>query len=164
MSKLFELNSQLETLLAMLEVDPETGEINAENPEVIYTQIEMLTNEREELIEYLVKKYKDVGFLSKSVDDQIADLKKQKERLARKQDSLLRVIDRECAGQKKDYGFGTVNYRRSVSTVIRDETACYGFLNKWYPDCIKTETKTSIRKDELKKLMKGDVVVPGASL
>lgn len=165
MSKLFEIKNQLDSLLSMLEVDPETGEIVAENPEMVFTQIEMLSAEKEEIIEYLVRKFKDTGFLAKSVDDQIADLKKQKERLQRKQDSLLRVIDRECNGEKKDYGFATVNYRKSKTTIIDDETACYGFLHTYYPDCIKTETKTSIRKDELKKLIdKESVIVPGARI
>ena len=165
MGKLFEIKNQLDTLLAMLEVDEETGEIKCEDPEMVYAQIEMLTVEKEEIVEYCVRKYKDTGFLEKSVDDQIADLKKQTDRLKKKQEGLLRVIDRECNGEKKDYGFATVNYRKSetVEYINGEDKATLDWLMMNKCDSAYTvKTETKVLKPEVKKLIKNGVDVPGA--
>lgn len=164
MSKLFEIKNQLDSLLAMLEVDPETGEVGCDNPEMVFTQIDMLTQEKDEIIRYLCEVYKEKKFLEKTVDDKIDDLRKQKDRLKRKQESLLRVIDRECNGEKKDYGFATVNYRKASSTVIDDEDTCLKFVQKnGFNTCYKVKTETKLDKAELKKLMANEYV-PGAHI
>ena len=52
--KLYEVNQQLEDLILQLEPDPETGEIPANEDEII-AQINALAMKREDILQYLAK-------------------------------------------------------------------------------------------------------------
>ena len=52
--KLYEVNQQIEDLLTQLEPDPETGEIPANEDEII-AQINALALKREDILQYLAK-------------------------------------------------------------------------------------------------------------
>ena len=52
--KLYEVNQQIEALLYQLEPDPETGEIPANEDEII-AQINALAMRRDDILQYLAK-------------------------------------------------------------------------------------------------------------
>lgn len=53
-----------------------------------------------------------------SIEQQIMALQMEK-----KDDRLMKIIDRECAGEKTDLGIAVVSYRKSESLEITDAAA-----------------------------------------
>ena len=162
MSSLYEINRQIDDLLGMI-IDPETGEI-VEGSDDKFFLLETLTGKRDEIIEYLVKKCKNTQYLASSVDEQIKDLQKHKDRLKKQYDGLVKVIDRECQGKKQDFGFAVVSYRKSSSVVLDDEETVKDWCEQNGQDqAVKVKTTISLDKTELKKIMMSEFV-PGAHI
>lgn len=162
MAKLYELNKQIEEILANI-IDPETGEI-MEGTDDKFFLLETLTDKRDEIIEYLVRKCKKTQYLASSVDEQIKDLQKHKDRLKKQYDGLVKVIDRECQGKKQDFGFAVVSYRKSSSVILDDEETVKDWCEKNGQDqIVKVKTTTTLDKTELKKVMMNEFV-PGAHI
>ena len=94
--KLYEINHQLEELLLALEPDPETGETQADEDEII-NQVHSLAMERMDILRYLAKLV-----LNNRAD--VAALKQEEKRLQTRrrqmeshQSRLIALLDREVA-------------------------------------------------------------------
>ena len=75
----------------------------------------------------------------------------------------MRIIDRECAGEKTDLGIAVVSYRRSEPLEITDASAALKWLREnEHPECIKTSYE--VKKIETKALVKKGTAVPGTAL
>ena len=72
--KLYEVNQQLEDLILQLEPDPETGEIPANEDEII-AQINALAMKREDILQYLAK-------LILNIRASVTGMKAEEDRLA----------------------------------------------------------------------------------
>ena len=161
--KLYEINEAIETLLAALTVDPETGEVPADADDVI-AQLDALSMERTAVLEYLAKEVLNLRADQAAVKAEESRLKERRERMERREESIMNVLDRECAGRKTDLGVATVQYRTSEATEITDEAGARTWLmDEGYDDCLKY-AEPAIDKAALKKLIKSGVEVPGAAV
>jgi hypothetical protein len=159
--KLYEINEAVETLLAALTVDPETGEVPADADEVI-AQLDALAMEKRAVLEYLAKVVLNLRADQAAVKAEEARLKERRERMERREASVMAILDRECAGEKTDLGVATVSYRASEATEITSEADARTWLmSEGYDDCLKY-AEPAINKAALKKLIKSGVAVPGA--
>lgn len=159
--KLYEINEAVETLLSALTVDPETGEVPADADEVI-AQLDALAMEKRAVLEYLAKVVLNLRADQAAVKAEEARLKERRERMERREASVMAILDRECAGEKTDLGVATVSYRASEATEITSEADARTWLmSEGYDDCLKYAEPT-INKTALKKLIKSGVSVPGA--
>ena len=161
--KLYEINAELEQALEQLDFDWETGEIGENYDDELFQRVQKLAIERQELLQYLAKVALNYKAEAAAIKEEEARLKKRRDVLDNKYESLVNVLDRECAGQKTDLGVATVKYRKSVSTEIGDEKKCLewlqakGYDNAW--SIPKPEAK--IDKNELKKIHKTEAEIPG---
>jgi hypothetical protein len=161
--KLYEINEAIETLLSALTVDPETGEVPADVDDVI-AQLDALSMERTAVLEYLAKEVLNLRADQAAVKAEEQRLKERRERMERREASIMGVLDRECAGQKTDLGVATVSYRTSEATEVTDEgRALLWLFENGYDRVLKSHDPT-IDKTELKKLIKSGVSVPGAEV
>lgn len=161
--KLYEINESIETLLAALTVDPETGEIPADVDDVI-AQIDALSMKRTAVLEYLAKEVLNLRADQAAVKAEEARLKERRERMEKREAAIIGVLDRECAGQKTDLGVATVSYRTSEATEITSEAeARTWLLAEGHDECLKFMEPT-INKTALKTLIKSGAKVPGAEV
>ena len=101
--KLYEVNQQLEELLIQLEPDPETGEIPA-NEEEILEKINTLALKREDILQYLAKLSLNTKAAVQSMKAEEKRLHDRRVRMEQRQEHLIAILDRECGGQKTDLG------------------------------------------------------------
>ena len=161
--KLYELNDAIETLLSALMVDPETGEIPVDVDDIV-EQLDKLSMERTAVLEYLAKEVLNIRADQAAIKAEEARLKERRERMERRETSIMNVLDRECKGQKMDLGVATISYRPSEATEITSEAdARTWLLAEGHEDCLKWE-EPKINKTALKALIKSGVTVPGAEV
>ena len=108
--KLYEVNQQIEDLLARLEPDPETGEIPPNEDELI-AQINALALKREDILTYLAKVAINTKATVQGLKAEEKRLKDRRQRMEQKQERLITILDRECGGEKTDLGIATLYYR-----------------------------------------------------
>lgn len=161
--KLYEINEQIEALTDQIVIDPETGEVSADT-EAIIEQVEALHMERKEVLEYLAKVILNLRADQAAVKAEEARLKERRERMAKREASLMNVLDRECAGQKTDLGVATISYRPSETTEVTDYRKTWMWLAENHHDDCLTLSDPTINKTALKRLIKSGVSVPGAEL
>lgn len=161
--KLYEINDAIESLLAALTVDPETGEVPADVDDVI-AQLDALSMERTAVLEYLAKEVLNLRAGQAAVKAEESRLKERRERMERREASIMGVLDRECAGQKTDLVVATVSYRTSEATEVTSEADARTWLMaEGHEDCLKF-FDPEINKTALKALIKSGVSVPGAAV
>ena len=149
--KLYEVNQQIEDLLNQLEPDPETGEIPANEDEII-VQIKALALKREDILQFLAK-------LAINTKATVQSMKAEEKRL---NDRRKAILDRECGGEKTDLGIATLCYRKSSRVEITDEDAAFKWLKETgHDDCYRIP-KPEISKLYIGKLLDAGNKVPGA--
>lgn len=154
---LWQINAEIENLLSTM-VDEETGEIDEE----AVAALEQLDLDRSEKIE-------NIACYIKSLNAYAASLKAEKDALASRQKSAENKADRlksylqaSLNGEKYRSAKADISYRTSTKCVI-DEEQCKQWLeNNNHSECVKYEA--SVRKDEVKKLLKDGINVQGAYL
>ncbi len=160
--KLYEVNQSIEEIFEEL-LDPETGEI-LNDSETMWQQLEELQMERKRILEYLAKLVMNLRSDQAELKTEEQRLKKRRESIARKEERILSVLDRECAGKKTDLGIATVNYRATESVSVLDvERAVKWLKRKKYADCYRIPLP-EVAKTEVKKLLKSGIKVPGVDL
>lgn len=161
--KLYEVNRTIEELLLQLEPDPETGEVLVEVDEVI-AQLEGLEMERSRILQYIAKLILNTRSDVASLKEEEKRLKDRRTVLERKEERLMSIMDRECAGQKTDCGVATMYYRKTDRVEIDDGTVAINYLTEHgYDHCVKVPAP-EISKSEVKKLLKSGEEIPGAAL
>ena len=164
--KLYEINEAMDALLDSLTVDPETGEVPVDADEII-AQIDELSMERQNVLEYLAKKVLNLRADGEAVKAELERLKERKESIDRHIKSIMNVLDRECGGEKTDLGVATISYRKSEVTEVQDEVETVQYLLSFpeFKDAVTvTEPKYSVNKPELKKLLKAGKEIPGCTI
>ena len=94
--KLYEVNQQLEDLILQLEPDPETGEIPANEDEII-AQINALAMKREDILQYLAKLALDAKATVQSLKAEEKRLKERRQPLCYRKTSHVEITDKGAA-------------------------------------------------------------------
>ena len=161
--KLYEINAEISTLLMLLEPDPETGEIPANEDEII-RRIHELAMQRTDILQYLAKEALNLRAEAAALKAEEERLRKRREALAAKEERLLRVLDRECDGKTTDLGVATLSYRRTSRLEVADEARAVAWLKRHkFTDAFKIPAPT-VYKTEVRKLLSAGQKVPGCSV
>ncbi len=161
--KLYEVNRQLEELIFQLEPDPETGEIPANEDEII-AQIHALALKREDILCFLAKLALNCRAEAAALKTEEARLKKRQESLEAKDKRLIRILDRECGGETTDLGVATLRYRKTTKVEVTDETRAVNWLKRHkFTDAFRIPAPT-VYKTEVRKLMGEGQKVPGCTV
>lgn len=160
--KLYEVNAAIQELLLMLEPDPETGEVAATDD--IIEQLGHLEMERSAILEYLAKVVLDTRAGVDALKNEERRLKERRQALERKDERLMQILDRECAGQKTDCGVATICYRKTTRVEVSDDQTSITWLKEnGYDSCYK-QPAPEVSKSEVKKLLQAGTDVPGIAL
>jgi len=160
--KLYEVNVAIQELLLMLEPDPETGEVAATDD--VIEQLGHLEMERSAILEYLAKVVLDTRAGVDALKAEERRLKERRQALERKDERLMQILDRECAGQKTDCGVATICYRKTTRVEVSDDQSAITWLKEnGYDSCYK-QPAPEVSKSEVKKLLQSGTDVPGIAL
>ena len=158
--KLYEVNQQIEDLMMQLEPDPETGEIPANEDEVI-EKINALALKREDILQYLAKMALSTKATALGMKEEEKRLHNRRRCMDARHDRLMSVLDRECDGEKTDLGVATLCYRNASHVEFSDENAAYEWLKaNGHHDCYKIP-KPELSKAFIGKLLDAGKKVPG---
>lgn len=161
--KLYEINAQIESLMMAIEPDPETGEIPFNIDEII-DQINALVIKREEILQYLAKMVLNVRSDVGALKTEEKRLKERREALEKKEERILKILDRECNGESADLGVATFKYRTSKSLEVKDEKKAINWLKRHkYSSAIKVVAPT-VLKMEVRKIISAGNDVPGCEI
>lgn len=159
--KLYEVNQAIEGIFELL-VDPETGELLPD--ENLLMQLDALQMERSRILEYLAKLVLNTRAQMSALKEEEKRLKERRASLERKDDRLMAILDRECAGQKTDCGVATVCYRKTTRVEVGDDAAAVSWLmENGHNNCYKVSAP-ELSKSEVKKLLVTGTEVPGVAL
>ena len=159
--KLYEVNQAIEGIFELL-VDPETGELLPD--ENLLMQLDALQMERSRILEYLAKLVLNTRSQMTALKEEEKRLKERRAALERKDDRLMAILDRECAGQKTDCGVATICYRKTTRVEVGDdETAVSWLMANGHNNCYKVPAP-ELSKSEIKKLLATGTEVPGVAL
>ena len=149
--KLYEVDQAIQSLLSQLEPDPETGEIPME-ADVILTELNGLQMERSRILEYLAKLTLNARAEAAALKDEEKRLRDRRASLDRRDERLMGILDRECAGEKTDCGVATVSYRKTTRVEVADSEKAVRWLKRnKYLDCYRVPAP-EVAKAEVKKL------------
>ena len=158
--KLYEINLQLQQLLDELVFDPETGEIG-EDMGTVLAQIDALQLQRMDVLEYLAKCVLNYRSDAAALKAEEQRLKERRQRIERKEDRLLQILDRECAGEKTDLGVATLNYRKTTRVDVQDAKAAIRWLTEnGHPDCCRIPDP-EVSTSDVGRLLKAGMEIPG---
>lgn len=166
MGKLYEVNTEIDELLAQLEqeFDPETGEILGDRTGEILDRLHELEKEKGRILEWVAKEVLNARASVTAIKEEEERLAARKKSLERKDERLMKILDRECGGIKTDLGFAVVSYRKTETTNILDaDTALTWLAKNNHEECIRIK-QPEISKTEAKKLIKSGVEIPGIEL
>ncbi|NLV84130.1 MAG: hypothetical protein GXY60_06170 [Spirochaetales bacterium] len=161
--KLYEINVSIAQLVDQLDVDTETGEVG-ENYDAVMDQIHALDMERTSILQYLAKIVLNIRAEAAMLKAEEQRLKERRDALTRKEDRLMKILDRECAGQKTPLGIATFSYRKTSHVEVADSEKAVKWLKRHkYLDCFRIPAP-EVAKTEVKKLINSGVSVPGCAV
>ena len=161
--KLYEINEEIMRLTDQLEIDTETGEI-IENTEGVLDQLNALEMDRQSILEYLAKLVLNLRAEAGALKTEEQRLKDRREALGRKEERLMRILDRECAGAKTPLGVATFSYRRTSHVEVTDSEKAVRWLKRHkLLDCFRVPAP-EVAKNEVKKLINAGTKVPGCAV
>ena len=147
-------------MLEALEPDPETGEIPANEDEII-AQINALALKREDILSYLAKLALDSKATVQAMKAEEKRLHDRRQMMENRQERLISILDRECGGKKTDLGVATLCYRKSSRVEVSDEKAAIDWLKKTgHHDCYR-QPDPEISRLYVGKLLDAGEQVPG---
>jgi|GEM_PF-343349 len=140
--------------------DPETGEILDEE---LYAELEALEMARPEKIENLALWIKDLQAFAADLKEEKLALAKRQGQVEAKAEKLRGWLMQFLHGEKPKSAKYQVRYNTTQAAVVTDEQAAIDWLwDNGYEEAVKVDT--SVKKDALKKILKGGADVPGACL
>ena len=161
--KLYEINQQIAELIDRLDIDYETGEIG-ENTEAVMAQINALDMERKSILQYLAKIVLNTRAEATMLKAEEARLKERRDALSRKEDRLMKILDRECAGEKTDLEIAVFSYRKTSHVEISDSEKAVRWLKRHkYADAFRVPAP-EVAKSAVKQLINKGVQVPGCAV
>lgn len=159
--KLYEVNQQIEDLLNRLEPDPETGEVPADEEEII-ERIKALSLKREDILSGIAKLALNAKAAAQAMKAEEKRLFDRRVRAEKRHERLISILDRECGGQKTDLGVATLCYRKTSRVEITDRSALIAWLQAGgHDDCYRVP-EPEISKLNVGRLLDASVPVDGA--
>ena len=149
MRPLYEINADLDALLDS--IDPETGEIDGD-------ALTALTMERQEKLEGMALKLKNLAAEAEMIKAEEKNLSDRRKAVERNRDSLKAYLMRSLDGETLKTAKVAISYRTSKSVEIDEDKF---FAN---PDMRYLRQITEINKDEIKRALTAGEEVPGAAL
>ncbi len=160
--KLYEVNAAIEEIFEQM-VDPETGEILSDS-ESLMAQLDSLQMERQRILEYLAMLVLNTRAEAAALKEEEARLKKRRDRLGKKEEQIMAILDRECGGEKTDLGIATLSYRRTSHVEVSDAEKAVRWLKRnKHTDCYRIPAP-EVAKAEVKKLINQGTKVPGCAV
>lgn len=161
--KLYEINAEILRLTDQIEFDEETGEILCDI-DAIYDAIGALQVEKKSILEYLAKIVLNLRAEAAAVKTEEQRLKERREKLSKKEELLMKILDRECAGEKTDLGVATFSYRKTSHVDVSDAAKAIRWLKRnKHLDCFRIPAP-EVAKTEVKKLINAGTKVPGCAV
>lgn len=161
--KLYEVNLAIQQVIDQIEFDPETGELLCDS-NVLFEQLNALQMEKKSILSYLAKVVLNLRSDASALKTEEERLKDRRKKLEAKEERLLSILDRECAGEKTDCGVATFSYRASTRVDISNPGTALNWLKEnGHDNCYKTP-EPEINKNDIKRLLKTGVTIPGADL
>lgn len=101
------------------------------------------------ILEYLAKLVLNIRAEIAAVKTEEQRLKARRDRLSKKEKRLMKVLDRECAGEKTDLGVATFSYRKTSHVDVSDvaKAVCWPKRNK-HLDCFRIPAPEVAKTDE----------------
>ena len=156
--KLYEINEEISRLTDTVLVDEETGEIIGDVEEFC-KQLDALQMEKKRVLEYLAKVVLNTRAESAALKSEEERLKARRDRLDKKAERVLAVIDREC-GEKTDLGVATLSYHSSTAVeVSNNKKAVYWLMINGHMNCCNMQ-EPKVAKTAVKELINSGVEVP----
>ena len=161
--KLYEVNAAIQQVVDRIGFDPDTGEIACDS-EDLFNQLNALQMERKSIMTYLAKLVLNLRSDAAALKTEEDRLKDRRKRTEKKEEYLLKILDRECAGEKTDLGIATFSYRASTKVdVFNSGAAVSWFKSNGHEDCFRTP-EPEVNKTNAKRLLKAGIDIPGMSL
>lgn len=149
MRPLYEINADLDALLDS--IDPETGEIDGD-------ALTALTMERQEKLEGMALKLKNLAAEAEMIKAEEKNLSDRRKTVERNRDSLKAYLMRSLDGETLKTAKVAISYRTSKSVEI-DEDKFFKFADFHY-----LRQTTEINKEAIKAALAAGEEVPGAAL
>lgn len=146
--KLYQINQAVMDLLNQC-VDDETGEYKPTPMQE--AELLQLGMEKDKVMQYLAEEVLNERSDQNAINNEIMRLNIKKEDSEKREQSLLKIIDREAMGENQDFGIAKFKYRVSHETVIDDEAKALSYLKANHPELVKIEE--SYNKSDIKKLI-----------
>ena len=119
---------------------------------------------RMDVLEYLAKCVLNYRSDITALKAEEQRLKERRQLIERKEEHLMQILDRECAGEKTDLGVATLNYRKTTRVVVQDAKAAIQWLTEnGHPDCCRIPDP-EVSKSDVGRLLKAGTEVPGVHL
>ena len=161
--KLYEINQEIERIMDGLIYDPETGEILQDAGDDL-AKLELLQMDRDRILEYLAKCVLNTRSDMTALKEEEARLRDRRKALEHKEERLMKILDRECCGQKTDLGVATLNYRKTSHLDVSDSARAIRWLKRnKYHNCYRVP-EPEVSKAEVKKLINAGIQVPGCEV
>ena len=161
--KLYEVNEEILRLTDQITVDEETGEISGD-VDAVCSQLEALQMERRSILEFLARLVLNLRADIAALKAEETRLHDRRNRLEKKVERLLQILDRECAGEKTDLGVATLQYRKTTRVEVSDAAKAISWLKRRkLTDCFRIPAP-EVAKAEVKKLLSAGTRVPGCAL
>ena len=160
--KLYEVNQAIADIFEQM-LDPDTGEVIVSD-DALMEQLTALQMERSRILQYLAQLVLNTRAEAAMLKEEEKRLKAHRSLLEKKDERIMAILDRECAGEKTDCGVATVSYRKTERVEVADAMKAFRWLKRnKHPDCYRI-ADPEISKTEVKKLLKAGTDVPGVNL
>ena len=133
--KLYQINQAVMDLLNQC-VDDETGEYKPTPMQE--AELLQLGMEKDKVMQYLAEEVLNERSDQNAINNEIMRLNIKKEDSEKREQSLLKIIDREAMGENQDFGIAKWSYRSTPQTIIDDNSKAIEFCLKNIPDAVKT--------------------------
>lgn len=161
--KLYEINEEILRLTEQIAIDEETGELLCDF-DSITAGIDALQMEKHSILEYLAKLVLNLRAEGTALKTEETRLKDRRSKLEKKEGRLMKILDKECGGEKTDLGVATFSYRRTSRLEVSDPIAAVDFLKYTGRDNCYRVPAPEVAKTEVKKLMAAGTQVPGCAI
>lgn len=161
--KMYEINAELEAILAAFEPDPETGEVTAS--EETFERLTELQMEKAEKLDNCARAYFEAIARKEAIKKERDRLDKMMKSLDGKATSILGYLDYISGGEDLDCGVATLKHpkpRPSLKTTDVSEAVKWLVMHG-HPD-LYTEQEPKLDGNEVKKLLLNGEKIPGVEL
>lgn len=161
---LYCIDAEIAELCALLEVDPDTGEVCTDCEEIL-ARLDALSGERTDKLCGLARYKLNIDSEAEALRAEERRLAERRRRLESKSDRLLDLLARACGGQRTALpGVGEIRFRRAQRVDVSDADAAAAALTAaGRTDCLRV-LPPELDKAKLKSLLKSGAALPGVQL